>query len=65
MQTTTRFDGPGELPALLAEYGQLAAQLPGCDHAQAERIHQRLRELDKLIEHRLAAELRSAGPESE
>ena len=57
MHRSSRFDGPGGLPALLAEYGQLAAQLPGADSMQAERIHERLRELDVAIEERIAGDI--------
>lgn len=45
------------LPALLAEYGDLAAQLPAASRAYAERIRARLSELDAHIDrHRTAVD---------
>lgn len=44
------------LPALLAEYGDLAAQLPAASRNYAERIRIRLAELDAHIDqHRTGA----------
>lgn len=45
-----RFDDPDSLPALLAEYGMLAAQLPDADPARTEWLHERLRALDEVID---------------
>jgi hypothetical protein len=47
MQRSSPDDG---LPALLAEYGRLAAQLPHADPARARQLHERLRELDEVID---------------
>jgi hypothetical protein len=48
------FDESEGLPALLAEYGRLAAQLPDADKVHAERIHRRLQELDVVIDRQIA-----------
>jgi len=39
-----------DLPALLVEYGQLAAQLPAMSRTRAAEIRARLAELDALID---------------
>lgn len=51
-----RFDDPDALPALLAEYGRLAARLPAADPGQAALLRERLRALDEAID-RLVEEL--------
>jgi hypothetical protein len=43
----------GGLPELLAEYGRLAAQLPHADPHRAQRLHDRLRQLDAIIDRRV------------
>jgi hypothetical protein len=40
----------GGLPELLAEYGRLAAQLPHADAGRAQRLRDRLHELDAVID---------------
>lgn len=40
----------GGLPALLAEYGRLAAELSAACPQRAQRLHERLAELDVAIE---------------
>lgn len=40
----------GSLPALLAEYGRLAAELPAACPQRAQLLHERLAELDVAIE---------------
>jgi hypothetical protein len=40
----------GRLPELLAEYGRLAAQLPHAEHQRAQQLHNRLHELDTIID---------------
>lgn len=42
-----------DLPTVLAEYGHLAAQLPGASRRQAEALRARLAELDELIDHHI------------
>lgn len=44
-----------ELPALLAEYGHVAAGLAGACPEQAERLRERLAELDVAIDGCMAA----------
>jgi hypothetical protein len=62
MHSWSRFDNAGDppyavtgLPALLAEYGRIAAQLPDADAVESARLHQRLRELDEVIDRQVAA----------
>ncbi len=43
-------ESAGGLPALLAEYGQLAAGLGTAGPEQARRVHERLAELDIAID---------------
>ncbi len=43
-------DSAGGLPALLAEYGRLAAGLPAASPEQVRRVHERLSELDVAID---------------
>lgn len=50
-----QFDDPEALPALLAEYGRLAAQLSAADPERCEWIHEHLRVLDEAIDRRTAA----------
>ena len=44
----------GDLAALLAEYGHLAAQVPAASAEHARWLNARLAELDALIDHHLA-----------
>lgn len=44
-----------DLPAALAEYGHLAAQLPGASSRTAEQLRTRLAELDVIIDDHVAA----------
>lgn len=44
-----------DLPAVLAEYGRLAAQLPDATASEAERLRRRLAELDVVIDNEVAA----------
>ncbi|MER7015537.1 hypothetical protein ABT324_29235 [Saccharopolyspora sp. NPDC000359] len=48
-----------DLPSVLAEYGHLAAQLPGASRRGAEALRARLAELDELIDEHIA---RLSGP---
>ncbi|MGW1681846.1 hypothetical protein [Saccharopolyspora sp. NPDC002376] len=43
-----------DLPSVLAEYGHLAAQLPGASRRGAEALRARLAELDELIDAHIA-----------
>lgn len=47
--------GSSRLPDLLAEYGRLAARLPGATEEEGERLHRRLAELDVIIDNEVAA----------
>lgn len=44
-----------DLPAALAEYGHLAAQLPGASSGKAGQLRTRLAELDVIIDEHVAA----------
>ncbi len=44
-----------DLPSLLAEYGRLAVQLSSSDAQVVAQIHERLRQLDELIDAYVAA----------
>jgi len=44
-----------DLPAALAEYGHLAAQLPGASSRRAEELRERLAELDVVIDEHVTA----------
>lgn len=55
MHRSSRFEDAGCLPALLAEYGRLAAQLRGADAVRVRVIHDRLSELDVVIDRHVAA----------
>ncbi len=54
MDMPSRFEHAGSLPSLLAEYGRLAAQLSGADPARTRWIHDRLKELDAVIDRQVA-----------
>lgn len=54
MQWSWPFDDTGGLPALLAEYGRLAAQLSDAAPVQSERLHRQLHELDVVIDRYVA-----------
>ncbi|MEV0088070.1 MULTISPECIES: hypothetical protein [Saccharopolyspora] len=43
-----------DLPSVLAEYGHLAAQLPGASRRRTEELRARLAELDELIDEQIA-----------
>lgn len=49
-----RFDAPDALPALLAEYGRLAAELSTADPERSAQVHARLHILDELIDRQVA-----------
>lgn len=53
-QEVYRFDAPDALPALLAEYGRLAAELSTADPERVEQLHERLHALDELIDQQVA-----------
>ena len=44
------FDHPEGLPAMLAEYGRVAARLRDADPDQAHVLHRRLADLDAAID---------------
>ncbi|RRO18898.1 hypothetical protein EIL87_05155 [Saccharopolyspora rhizosphaerae] len=50
MERIPRQQDTSNLPSVLAEYGHLAAQLPGASASQAERLRARLAELDEQID---------------
>ncbi len=50
MDHIPRQQDSNDLPTVLAEYGHLAAQLPGASQRHAEALRARLAELDKLID---------------
>lgn len=50
-----RFDAPDALPALLAEYGRLAAELSTAEPERVELLRARLRTLDELIDQQVAS----------
>ncbi|MBQ0924322.1 MULTISPECIES: hypothetical protein [Saccharopolyspora] len=50
MERIPRQQDTSNLPTVLAEYGHLAAQLPGASTQQAERLRARLAELDEQID---------------
>lgn len=51
----TPFDSAGSLPALLAEYGRLAAELPGAGPERAAWLREQLEALDEVIDQRVHA----------
>lgn len=54
MQWSWPFDDTGGLPALLAEYGRLAAQLSDAEPVRGEQLRRQLRELDVVIDRYMA-----------
>lgn len=56
MQSPTRSTtSTSALPAVLAEYGRLAARLPSATASEAEELRRRLAELDVVIDDEVAA----------
>lgn len=55
MERIPRQQDSVDLPGALAEYGHLAAQLPGSSSKRAEELRARLAELDVVIDEHVAA----------
>ncbi|GAA4880562.1 hypothetical protein [Saccharopolyspora cebuensis] len=54
MDVSPRPPGDNDLPTLLAEYGHLAAQLPGASRRHEAALQARLAELDRHIDRRIS-----------